>query len=261
MSELRIPPFPSLQWSILDYSKGTHNLIVKDYIGYTDCSLQKNHEFSSVIQVVPARSQRFYLTIFASDFKKFNLLYSKPSTSKSTASLYFTSNSRLKKLDNLQLSELPVWVLEISKPVSRPWTFQRAEAWGGSQPCVLLLLDVKMAVQQKILRRNRSSSGNGGLSSYKRWSLQFPPTSCHGGSWQPEELLASGKSSEMNSFTSSASSFSQFDRSDVLKAVFPEAAARNATAIAGDAGPASLANAISRSSGHLVRNSILFGLF
>lgn len=125
---------------------------------------------------------------------------------------------------------------------------------------MLLLLDVKMAVQQKILRRNRSSSGNGGLSSYKRWSLQFPPTSCHGGSWQPEELLASGKSSEMNSFTSSASSFSQFDRSDVLKAVFPEAATRNATAIAGDAGPASLANAISRSSGHLVRNSILFGL-
>ena len=125
---------------------------------------------------------------------------------------------------------------------------------------LLLLLDVKMAVQQKILRRNRSSSGNGGLSSYKRWSLQFPPTSCHGGSWQPEQLLASGKSSEMNSFTSSASSFSQFDRSDVLKAVFPEAAARNATAIAGDAGPASLANAISRSSGHLVRNSILFGL-
>ena len=111
-----------------------------------------------------------------------------------------------------------------------------------------------MAVQQKILRRNRSSSGNGGLSSYKRWSLQFPPTSCHGGSWQPEQLLASGKSSEMNSFTSSASSFSQFDRSDVLKAVFPEAAARN------DTGPASLANAISRSSGHLVRNSILFGL-
>ena len=124
-------------------------------------------------------------------------------------------------------------------------------------PCVLLLLDVKMAVQQKILRRNRSSSGNGGLSSYKRWSLQFPPTSCHGGSWQPEQLSASGKSSEMNSFTSSASSFSQFDRSDVLKAVFPEAAARSA----GDAGPTSLANAISRSSGHLVRNSILFGLW
>ena len=119
----------------------------------------------------------------------------------------------------------------------------------------------KMAVQQKILRRNRSNSGNGGLSSYKRWSLQFPPNSCQGGSWQPEQLSALGKGSEVNSFTSSASSFSQFDRSDVLKAVFPEAAARSATVTAGDAGPASLANAISRSSGHLVRNSIfrLFG--
>ena len=67
-----------------------------------------------------------------------------------------------------------------------------------------------MAVQQKILRRNRT--GNKDIS-YKRWSLQFP------GTYQWFEKPSSADFSN---------GFSQFDRNDVL-AYFPATAARHRT--------------------------------
>ena len=66
-----------------------------------------------------------------------------------------------------------------------------------------------MAVQQKILRRNRTSNRD---ISYKRWSLQFP------GAYQWFE-----KQADFNSF-------SQFDRNDVL-AYFPVQRARGAASL------------------------------
>ena len=77
-----------------------------------------------------------------------------------------------------------------------------------------------MAVQQKILRRNRNSNRD---ISYKRWSLQFP------GSYNWFDKLQPDGQGGATAAAAAFASFSQFDRNDVL-AYFP--ATRGATGAA-----------------------------
>ena len=84
-----------------------------------------------------------------------------------------------------------------------------------------------MAVQQKILRRNRTGSKD---ISYKRWSLQFP------GTYQWFEKPGS---------TDFSNGLSQFDRNDVL-AYFPATARHRTSASLTDLSKAAAANPLVR---------------